>query len=185
MRLPAFLLSAIFLMGCQTTIQPIGDDASSSVAAPASTGSGANVAVSTLTVRIQKYVQTDSGGTIHTKASLTLSGALNRTIELGDILGELHYINPNAYARFNSVHADTVAAFTSSWKGKGEEFFITQFHDPHTFTVEYRYGDESGICNPPELLIDLPLPGDVRVIVDHSGLSTVDRSSIDGPCKAP
>lgn len=176
------------LLGCQQVPnQSAGSSAQQTSSVMSSSANVSSVALSPsgLVVRLEKEVTTDAQATVHTKATLHLTGALERTIDLGNIFGELQYVNPKAYARYHYDNADTVAAFSTWWAGQGEEIFITQFHQPHSLTVERRYGDEGGICNPPDRIIDLPLPGDVRITLQNVGEPTLDRSTIDFACTAP
>lgn len=126
----------------------------------------------------------DPDGTQRTKATLHLTGAVGRDLDLGEILGELRHVDPNSYGRYAQSNADTVAAFTTWWAGGGEEIFITQHHDPRTLTIERRYGDEGGVCNPPEKMFEFVLPGEVTVTTENFG-DMVERSSIDFPCTQP
>lgn len=106
----------------------------------------------------------DALATIMTEAVLKLSGAVNQEINLGgDIQGELVVVNPSAYGAYAKEGGETVAVLTTWWAGQGEEIFITKYSDPPSLTVEHRYGDETGICTPPELIADVELAGKVEV----------------------
>ncbi|KKW38883.1 hypothetical protein A2454_06020 [Candidatus Peribacteria bacterium RIFOXYC2_FULL_55_14] len=173
------------LVGCQQNDGDISLEKASSGGSEMMGVSSSVFSGATLTIRLEKSTTSDSDGTFHTRALLHLTGALNQTIELEDILGELMYVSPSGYDRFNYENAETVAVVTAWWAGQGEEIYITQFHDPHTLTVEHRYGDESGVCFPPGMIADLPLSGDVEIDLENFGLPTVERSSIDFPCTEP
>jgi hypothetical protein len=187
MRTFALVLFTAFLAACQTTQPQVEYVAEELMSSSSSSVSESSASLSDrLTVRLEKTVVQDDDATVRTRAFLHLSGALNETINLGDeILGELQYVDPKSYGRFAYDNADTVAVLTTWWAGQGEEIYITQFHDPHAFTVEHRYGDEGGICSPPGLIVDLPLQGDVQITLEGFGEPTVERSSIDFPCTAP
>jgi len=185
MRSFLLFLGIVLLVGCQQNDRDISSEQASSRGSTMMDVSSAAFSGATLTIRLEKNTTSDADGTFHTRALLHLTGALNQTIELEDILGELMYVSPSGYGRFKYENAETVAVVTAWWAGQGEEIYITQFHDPHTLTVEHRYGDESAICSPPGMVADLPLLGDVNIDLENFGLPTVERSSIDFPCTAP
>lgn len=145
--------------------------------AACSPGAVQNLVNDSLTVTLEKTVVEDELATVHTKAVLRLRGALNESIDLGDILGELMVVDPKVHPQYQQANGDVVAVLTSWWARQGEEIFITEFDDPHAFTVEHRYGDEEGNCTPPGLIADLPLPGDVTISLEGFD-PTAEQSSI-------
>ncbi len=171
---PLLLASfALLLVACTPTDAPGASSSSSSSAAPTASGSTA------LTVTFSKTVSEDDQAVQHTKATLALAGAVTTSIDLGEIVGELQYVNPSAYGPYAQPagKGETVAVLTSWFAGEGEEIIVTQFHDPHRFTVERRYGDESGTCTTTELVKDVELPGDVTIEL-KGFVSPVDQSTL-------
>ncbi len=179
MRRYSFLLCAMLLLcgGCAAVqTPPSPPSASSSVASSLAAGQPTTQS-NAVTVTLEKSTSTDAQATVHTKAVLHLSGAVMKAVDLGDILGELRYVNHATYDLYRQKNGDPVAVLSAWWAGGGEEFVLTQFHDPHYFTIEKRYGDESGNCDPPGLVGDYPLQGDITVSLQNFG-EPVDQSSL-------
>lgn len=122
-----------------------------------------------LTISLEKAMTEDAEATLHTKASLRLSGAIDDVIDLDDILGDLLYVDPKAYGVYARPNGQTVAVLTAWWAGQGEEIVITQMTAPPSLVIEHRYGDESGECTEAEVLAKYPLTATVRVSLDDFG----------------
>ncbi len=182
--LPALTLLA--LVACaQAPVAPSPDTDENMQAVMEGTSSSEAPMSGPVMMSLEQSITTDENGIPHNKASLILTGVINRSIDLGDVQGELQLVDPAAYARYTVANGETIAAFSTWFAGQGEEIWVTRYNDPQALTVEHRYGDEGGICNPPGLIADIPLAREVTVDFDASGLETIDRSSIDFPCTAP
>ncbi len=129
-----------------------------------------------VSIALQKSSETnEADGVVHTTATLQLGGALEETVDLGDIQGEL-FVVENA----NDNDADVVAMLTAWFAGQGEEIIIT--HADDKLTVSHIYGDESGFCTEPETIAEFELSD--RMSVELLGFDeTVEQSSL-AFCKA-
>src|SRR3989338_5625092 len=105
----------------------------------------------------------DEDGILHSKAILHLRGAVNEIVDLGDILGELSYVNPIAYEVYRTPEREPVAVLTSWFGGSGEELVLYQLQDPPQFRIEHRFGGEEGVCTEPTIFAAFPLESDVRI----------------------
>ena len=165
MRLsPLLLVATILVVGCQATPQNATDERAS------------------LTVHLEASTWTDDLATVHTKAELHLEGAVEQTIDLGDIQGDLMAIAPDSWTRFRADGTLPLAAYTAWWAGQGEEIVVILRNDTPALIVERRYGDEGGACTDTTTIADIPLPSGVQVTIDSGGLPETPQSSIEGMC---
>lgn len=133
-----------------------------------------------LFVRLEKNVTTDDQATPHTNAVIHLTGAVQADIPLPETLGELMYVDQNAYQMYQQDNVQAVVAVLSSWwAGQGREFVLTKLAEPHMFKVEMRNGYEEGVCDPPEVLAEAELPGMDTPVVLEGFDSPVERSSVE------
>jgi hypothetical protein len=167
MRLsPLLLVATILVVGCQVPGSPEGTMGH----------------VGPLTVHLEASTWTDELATVHTKAELHLEGAVEQTIDLGDIQGDLMAIDPNGWERFKENGDIPLAAYTAWWAGQGEEIVVILRNDTPALIVERRYGDEGGACTDTTTIADIPLPSGVQVTIDSGGLPETPQSSIEGMC---
>ncbi len=167
-----FLSSAalLLLVAC-TTAAPGTSDQTSSEAGRFMAGKG-------ILIRLDKTVTEDEQATTHTKASFHVSGAVDKDIDLGDILGDLVFVDPTTYPVYaeQELKPETIAIFTAWWAGAGEEIQV-QLHEQNLI-VTRRSGGEEGVCTEWEEVAKIPLGQDV--VVEWEGIegATVDQSSL-------
>ncbi len=146
---------------------------------PAATDTSRVMAGKGILIRVEKSVTEDAQATQHTKAILHVSGVATKDIDLGDVLGELVYVDPATYETYAEQEnkPETLAVFTAWWAGQGEEIQV-QLHNQNLI-VTHQYGDEEGTCTKWEELARVPLGQDVAVEWENLGEPGVDHSSID------
>lgn len=171
MRHLSLLLLFPLLTGCVTVKidQTPENSSSSSVAAMG------NV----LTIQLEKSTTESSDAIPTTKAILKLSGAVDRTIVIPDITGELMNVKPGGFVAYEQESGETVAIVTAWFAGGGDEIVITRMHDTHTLIIEHRQGDEEGTCPPGVSLANIALAEDVTVSLQGFGEPTAEQSSLE------
>jgi hypothetical protein len=130
-----------------------------------------------LMIRVEQNVTEDAQGVPHNKAKLVISGVANKEVDLGDIQGELQYVDPASYPVYAEQEnlPETVGLFTSWFAGQGEEVSVTIFNQ--YLYVGHRMGDESGTCTKSEELAQIKLGRDV--VVEWENLPTqIPNSSL-------
>lgn len=151
-------VSIFFLAACTST-NSVSKNASSSSSSSASND---------LQITLQKNVVTDDSGVVRTTAALQLSGATEKTIELGEILGEVFV--SDASSRTVPASSSKIELLLFAWfAGAGEEILVTQSRNPHTLLIQKRFGGEEENCTAWEVVEEVPLPGDVTVSLENFG----------------
>ncbi len=177
MKYSVFALSSAVLLCAGCASSPGGSSSSTSSAASSESAMQASSPMASLTITLHKSSSTDAQATVHSTVNLQLSGVVSKTIDLGDILGDVQYVNPNAYAYYDAQDRQAVAVLTSWWAGVGDEYIITKFLSPSRLQVDHWAGDEQGTCAKPETIASIPVPSDLKVSLQNFG-EMVDQSSI-------
>lgn len=164
-------LSALLLLVACAPVAPGNTSGTSSDAARVMAGKG-------IMIRMEKIVTEDEQATTHTKATLHVTGVVEKDIDLGDILGDLVFVDPTTYPVYaeQELKPETIAIFTAWWAGQGEEIQV-QMHEQNLIVMQ-RYGDEEGTCTEWKEIAKVPLGQDVVVEWEGVGESTVEASSI-------
>lgn len=131
----------------------------------------------TLGITLEKTTTTDKQSIPHTKAKLLFSGAVEKTIDLGDIVGELSFVDPSTYSLYARKNGSTVGVLTAWFAGGGTEIVITKFQDPPSLKIESIEGGEEGICTSETLIAEVTLKKDVQVSL-QGFTPVVDQSSL-------
>lgn len=164
MRIRSLTLATILLVAC-TPATPPADD-------------GERVMEGTgIMIRVEKETTEDEQAVLHTKAILHVTGVAEQDIDLGDIQGELLYVDPATYPVYSEEEnmPETVAIFTAWFAGQGEEIRVL-LHNQELI-VDHRYGDEQNTCTEYEEIARVALGRDVVVEWENLG-ETTPQSSI-------
>lgn len=171
MRHLSLLLLFPILTGCVTVkIDQTAENSSSYSAASMNT---------VLTIALEKSTTESSDAIPTTKASLKLSGSIDRIIEIPDITGELMNVKSTGFTAYEQESGETVAILTSWFAGAGDEIVITRMHDTHTLIIEHREGGEEGVCTPGVSLANIALAEDVTIELEGFDEPTAEQSSLE------
>jgi hypothetical protein len=130
-----------------------------------------------LMIRLEQNITYDKDAIPHNKAIMHVTGVAEADIDLGDVYGDLLYVDPASYPTYsgNENMPETVAMFTTWFAGQGEEFNVKLQNQ--NLIIDHRYGDEQGTCTELMQVTSIPLGKDVVVEWDSLPEKT-DKSSL-------
>ncbi len=161
-----FVSAALLLVACTPSPAPTDGTAMSSSAI-----------AETVRVHLTQKITEGEDGIPTNKASIEFSGSIDEVVDLGDVTGELMYVDPKAYATYKGETDDVIAVFSAWFAGGGEEIVVRHYHDTQSIAIEMRSGGEEGECTELELLAEYEITGIASL--DTSNLGTpITQSSL-------
>jgi hypothetical protein len=132
-------------------------------------------------VRFEQTTTEDAQSVPTTKATLHVTGVVEKDIDLGSLQGALTYVDPSKYPVYAEQEnkPETVAMFSNWFAGAGQEVSV-QIHN-QTLIVTSREGDEGGECTHPKELARVALGKDV--VVEWENLPAKSDASSLAFCK--